>query len=134
MIQDVTKIRVRYGETDQMGYVYHGNYALYLEVARVELLRKMGLSYKKIEENGVILPVASLEIKYIAPAKYDDELSIHTKVSTKPSSKIVFDYEIKNEKGKLLSICSTKLACVDMKTGKLTDPPKNLVEIFEENF
>ena len=88
MLSHTETIRVRYGETDQMGYVYYGNYALYYEVGRVELLRKLGISYKDLEQQGIGLPVLSLDIKYIKPARYDDLLTIKTSVLVIPSVKV----------------------------------------------
>src|SRR3954464_3813730 len=97
-----TQIRVRYGETDQMRYVYYGNYALYYEVARVESLRQLGLTYRELEETGVMLPVIENKSKYLAVAKYDDLLTIVTTLREKPGVKIKFEYEIFNESGKLI--------------------------------
>ena len=93
-----SKIRVRYGETDQMSFVYYGVYAQYYEVGRVELLRSLGLSYKEIEAMGFALPVVNMNIKYMKPAFYDDELTIRTTIKELPSAKITFHYETLNEK------------------------------------
>jgi len=76
MFRSETKIRVRYGETDQMGFAYYGNYAQYYEVGRVEALRGIGMSYRELEEDGVMLPVYTFSIKYLKPALYDDEITI----------------------------------------------------------
>ena len=92
MIRNETKIRVRYGETDQMGYVYYGNYAQFFEVGRVEWLRSMGVSYKSLEASGIMLPVTELRITYAKPARYDDELTVITTLSKKPLVKIEFDF------------------------------------------
>ena len=92
MLNHKTKIRVRYGETDQMGYVYYGNYAQYLEVGRVEWLRNLGVSYKSLEESGIMLPVLEMKIRYFNPAKYDDLLTIETILTKVPSAKIEFDF------------------------------------------
>jgi len=89
--------RVRYGETDQMGVVYHGNYAQYMEMGRVEWLRSMGISYKNMEENGIMLPVISLHVDYKKPAVYDDLITVRTILKKMPSVKIEFDFEIYNE-------------------------------------
>ena len=78
MFKSETKIRVRYAETDQMGYCYYGNYAQYFEVARVEALRSLGVTYKTMEENGIWLPVVDFSINYLQPAYYDEELTILT--------------------------------------------------------
>ncbi len=105
MYTSTTQIRVRYAETDQMGVVYYGNYAQYFEVGRVEAIRALGFSYKKIEEQGIMLPVTELNIKYIRPAKYDELLTINTSIRNLPKDhKIVFDVEIFNEQQKLLTV------------------------------
>ena len=96
-----TKIRVRYGETDQMSFAYYGVYAQYYEVGRVELLRSLGVTYKKLEDMGFALPVVSLNINYKKPAYYDDELTIRTTIKELPSVKITFYYEIDEENRKL---------------------------------
>ena len=88
-----TNIRVRYGETDQMSFVYYGVYAQYYEVGRVELLRSLGISYKEIEEMGYALPVVRLNINYKKPAYYDDKLRLKTTIKKMPSARIIFDYE-----------------------------------------
>lgn len=121
-------VRVRYAETDQMGVVYHGNYAQYFEMGRVEWLRNMGVSYKWMEENGIMLPVVSLTINYIKPARYDDLLTIKTIFKRQTSVKIEFDYEIYNEKQELLTTGYSMLVFVDMKTGKPTIPPSYVTE------
>ncbi|MFT7250634.1 MAG: acyl-CoA thioester hydrolase [Flavobacterium sp.] len=121
-------VRVRYAETDQMGVVYHGNYAQYFEMGRVEWLRNMGVSYKWMEENGIMLPVVSLTINYKKPARYDDLLTVKTVFKRQTSVKIEFDYEIYNEKQELLTIGYSMLVFVDMKTGKPTVPPSYVTE------
>ena len=112
------KVRVRYAETDQMGVVYHGNYAQYFEMGRVEWLRNIGVSYKWMEENGVMLPVVSLTMNYKKPARYDDILRVKTIFKSQKSVKIEFDYEIYNEEDELLTIGHSVLVFVDMKTGR----------------
>jgi acyl-CoA thioester hydrolase len=121
-------VRVRYSETDQMGVVYHGNYAQYLEIGRVEWLRNVGISYKWMEENGIMLPVVSLNINYKKPARYDDLLTVKTVFKSQTSVKIEFDYEIYNEKNELLTIASSILVFVDMKTTRPTLPPDYVKE------
>lgn len=111
-------VRVRYSETDQMGVVYHGNYAQYFEMGRVEWLRNIGISYKWMEENGVMLPVVSLNINYKKPARYDDLLTVKTIFKSQTSAKIEFDYEIYNEQNELLTIGNSILVFVNMKTGR----------------
>ena len=124
-------VRVRYAETDQMGVVYHGNYAQYFEMGRVEWLRNLGVSYKWMEENGVMLPVVTLSMNYKRPAKYDDLLTIKTIFKSQTSVKIEFDYEIYNEAGELLTTGYSMLVFVDIKTGKPVFPPKYVTEKLE---
>lgn len=116
-------VRVRYAETDQMGVVYHGNYAQYFEMGRVEWLRNLGVSYKWMEENGVMLPVVSLQMNYKKPARYDDVLRVKTVLKSQNSVKIEFDYEIYNEQNELLTTGYSMLVFVDMKTGRPIIPP-----------
>ena len=123
-----TKLRVRYGETDQMKYAYYGIYAQYFEVGRVELLRSLGLSYRELEEMGYALPVVNYNINYKKPAFYDDELTIETTIVQAPTVKIVFSYNTYNEKGDLLNTAETTLVFIDSKTGKPCTSPKTLTD------
>jgi acyl-CoA thioester hydrolase len=118
------KVRVRYAETDQMGVVYHGNYAQYFEMGRVEWLRNLGLSYSIMEKQGVMLPVVSLTLNYKKPARYDDLLTVRTIFKKQESVKIEFDYEIYNEAGELLTTGNSVLVFVDMKSGRPVAPPQ----------
>jgi acyl-CoA thioester hydrolase len=93
MINHSISLRVRYAETDAMNFVYYGNYATYYEVARVELMRQLGLSYRAIEEMGIWMPVVDFHIQYFKPAQYDDEVVINVKVDEFPSSRMIFKYE-----------------------------------------
>ena len=129
---DEIQIRVRYGETDQMGVVYHGNYPLYLEMGRIELLRKMGISYKKMEEDGIMLPVVSLSLNYKKSAGYDDVINVKTQLKKEPTVRIEFDYEITNELGDILTTASTTLVFIDMKTNKPTRPPNYIFEALKK--
>ena len=122
----VTEIRVRYGETDQMGFCYYGNYAQFLEVARVELLRSKGVSYKMLEEEGILLPVRTFSIKYISPSKYDDLLKIETEISKLESSRIEFTYQIRNEKKDLIATAVTELVFLDSGTMKPINAPEKI--------
>lgn len=122
------KVRVRYAETDQMGVVYHGNYAQYFEMGRVEWLRNLGVSYRDMEEDGIMLPVVSLTMKYKKPARYDDLLTVRTIFKKQESVKIEFDYEILNEAGELLTTGNSILVFVNMKTGRPTTPPQYILE------
>ncbi len=128
------KIRVRYGETDQMGVVYHGNYALYFEEARTDALRKIGITYKSLEEEGVMMPVVNLNTDFKRPAKYDDLLTIRTTLAELPTVKIVLTYEVLNEEGVLLATGSSTLVFVDMKTNRPTRCPEHLYQKFNVFF
>jgi acyl-CoA thioester hydrolase len=124
-----TQVRVRYAEADPMNVVYYGNYAQYFEVGRVESLRNLGISYKGIEDMGIMLPVVELNIKYLRPAKYDDLLTIKSQIKELPTEhKIVFDQEIYNEEGKLLTIGKVKLYFMDSKLGKRASMPAIMLE------
>lgn len=122
------EVRVRYAETDQMGVVYHANYAQYFEIGRVEWLRNQGISYKWMEENGIMLPVVSLTMNYKKPAKYDDILTVTTILKSQTSVKIEFDYEIRNQVGELLTTGYSMLVFIDMKSGRPTLPPNYVTE------
>lgn len=122
------QFRVRYGETDQMGYVYYGNYAQYFEMGRVEWLRKLGVSYKQMENDGIMLPVLNLNVNYLQPAKYDDLLTLKTKLKKIPTAKIEFEYELFNEKNELLTTGYTSLVFVDMNKNKPMRCPNYLLQ------
>ncbi len=125
----LSQIRVRYSETDQMRVVYHGNYAQYFEIGRVEWLRNKGISYKWMEENGIMLPVVSLTMNYKKPARYDEVLTLKTILKNRTTVKIEFDYELYNEKDELLTTGNSILVFVDMKTGKPVAPPLYILDI-----
>lgn len=127
-------IRVRYGETDQMGYVYYGNYALYYEVGRVELIRKLGVSYNDLENQGIALPVVSMEIKYLKPAKYDDLITVKATILEIPTSKITFHYECTNQDGILLNIGKVTLVFTDIKTRKPIRCPQKFDSLLRSQF
>ncbi len=132
MIHRIHTLRVRYGETDPMKYVYYGNYAEYLEVARVELFRSIGISYDEIEKKGIWLPVSEYHIKYIKPAKYDDLLQIHTKIIKKPTVKIEFEYTIFNEQNEKLTEASTTLFFLNSETQKISHCPEFLLKLIDK--
>ena len=128
MHQHEISLRIRYGETDQMGVVYHGNYPQYLELGRVEWLRALGISYREMEENGWMLPVVSLTIQYKKPAVYDQLITVRTSLKNIPTVRISFDYEITDEKGEILALASTDLAFMDTRSRKLLRCPEFLME------
>lgn len=133
MYQFEHKIRVRYAETDQMGYVYYGNYATYFEVARAESIRSLGLSYKEIEEAGVIMPVLENYSKYLRPALYDDELTIKLCIPKLPDNRVRYEYQVfKGEK--LIHKGYTVLVFVDRSTGKPCPMPEILSKILVPYF
>lgn len=129
-----TQVRVRYGETDQMGFVYYGHYALYYEVGRVEAIRSLGLTYKDLEDQGVIMPVVRLEAKYIAPAYYDDLLTITSQIAEKPDRFIVFDVVIENQKGLMLNKAKITLCFKDVKTGAQMRTPNSIIDKLKPYF
>jgi acyl-CoA thioester hydrolase len=120
--------RVRYSETDQMGVVYHGNYAQYFEMGRVEWLRQLGTSYKEMEENGIMLPVISLHVDFKKPAVYDDLITVRTILKKTPSVRIEFDFKIRNEMGEILVLANTVLVFMDMKKKRPIKCPDYLLE------
>ena len=128
-----TKVRVRYGETDQMGFVYYGVYAQYFEVGRVELLRSLGVSYKSLEEEGYFLPVVNFEIQYKKPALYDDELTIKTTIKEMPSARIAFYYETYNIKKVLLNTGKVVLVFVDKTNRKPCLTPSIVINKLKKN-
>lgn len=134
MYQSETTVRVRYGETDQMAYVYYGYYAMYYEVARVESLRKLGVTYKELEAMGVMMPVLENHSKFLTAARYDELLRIVTSIREKPTVKIKFEYEIYNEENKLIHQGETLLAFVDKKTGRPCRPPEIMMNVLAPFF
>ncbi len=129
MYSTTTEIRVRYGETDAMGYLYYGNYALYYEVGRTDMIRTLGLTYKQFEDSGIIMPVAEHYSKFLRPALYDDLLTINTLLKERPSNnRITFHTEIYNGRKKLLNTGHTVLAFVNKATGKTIPLPDLLAQ------
>ncbi len=129
-----TRIRVRYSETDQMGYVYYGNYPAYYEVGRAEAMRELGMTYREMEAQGVMMPIASMQLKYIRPAFYDDLLTVRTTVKELPVSRMHFYYEVFNKKNKLLNTGETVLAFVNMKSGRPCAAPEWFVKALKEKW
>lgn len=111
-----SSISVRYAETDQMGVVHHGNYPQYLELARIEWLEQFGLSYKKMEDDGIMLPVYEMHFKFSRPAKFGDTLVVETILREMPRAKITFDYNIRNQENELLTVASSVLVFMDAKS------------------
>ncbi|WP_374163642.1 acyl-CoA thioesterase [Arcticibacter sp. MXS-1] len=128
MFTHETKIRVRYGETDQMGYMYYGNYAEFYEVGRVEMLRSLGMTYRSMEEAGVMMPVLEMRCKYMKPARYDEEITVKVILEKMPGVKIRFVYQLTNEENELIHEGETTLAFVDMKRNRPCMPPEDFQE------
>lgn len=129
-----TKIRIRYADTDQMGYMYYGNYATMYEVARTEMLRSLGMTYKSMEEDGVMMPVLELKCKYIKPALYDDVITVKVSIEEKPGVRIIFKYELFNEDEVLINLGETTLVFVDIEKNRPCMAPKNFLQKIETYF
>jgi acyl-CoA thioester hydrolase len=134
MFEHRTQFRVRYADTDQMAFVYYGNYARYFEIGRVEALRSLGISYRQLEEEGVMMPVLENYSKYLRPAFYDDMLEIRVMIKEMPGIKIRFDYEIFRQTGELIHTGYTLLAFVSVATKKLCSPPDSVLEAVQRFF
>ena len=128
MITHETLIRVRYSETDQMGVVHHGNYASYLELARLDWLEKLGFSYKKMEAEGIMLPVYKLDFVFKNPAYFDDILCVKTSLQRLPRASIIFNYEIYNQHKKLLTTAQSTLVFVNKKEWKPMPCPQEILD------
>lgn len=127
MFSHEVKLRVRYAETDRMGYVYYGTYAQYFEVGRVEALRSLGFPYRRMEEEGVMLPVHDMAVNYHKPAFYDDLLTVRTTITALPSVRIHFAYEISNEADVLITDATTTLVFIDRRTNRPCRAPEELL-------
>lgn len=134
MIEHSINIRVRYSETDQMHYVYYGNYAQYFEMGRAEWLRNLGITYKNIEDSGIMLPVLDLHIRYHKPATYDELLKLTTKVVKKPTVKIEFEHSICNQDNELLTSGKSILVFIDKKRNRPTRVPAYFLDIIKPFF
>lgn len=121
-------LRIRYGETDQMGIVYHGNYAQYFEIGRTEWLRNLGITYKQMEEDGVKLPVISLVVNFKKSVCYDDVIKVKTTLKKMPTASIEFDYEIENENGEIVTTGNTVLAFIDIVKNRPTRCPQHILD------
>ena len=134
MFSHTTEFRVRYGETDRMGYLYYGNYAEYYEVGRVEAIRSLGFSYKQLEDSGILLPVLDMEVKYLKPAHYDDVLQLTTCITKLPDVRMHFSYEITNAAGELINIGKTTLVFYDVNKQRPCKAPEELTESIRKFF
>lgn len=134
MIENITPLKIRYSETDQMGYAHHGNYAQYYEIGRLELLHDLGISYKKMEEEGIILPVYSMNTRFIKPAKFDDKLILKTTLQEIPTARIKFQYEIFNSDNEKITQADTVLVFVDTQKNRPIKIPENLLNKILKKF
>lgn len=134
MFEFSTTLRVRYGETDQMGFMYYGNYAEFYEVGRVEMLRSLGMTYKGMEASGIMMPVLEMKSKYLKPALYDDEIVVKVIMDKMPGVKIHFRYELYRDPGELIHVGETLLAFINMKTNRPCLPPAEFTEALKPFF
>ena len=128
MLTSETKIRVRYGECDPMGIVYYGNYLLYYEVARSEMLLQNGMSYSEIEKKGILLPVIHADLDYLSSGFYNDLLTVKSTLLELPLVKLKFSYEINNELGTIINKGSTTLVYLDAKTRRPCRAPEYFLD------
>ncbi len=129
MIHSISKIRVRYAETDRMDVVYHSNYLIWFETARILMLDEIGMPYSEIEARGLFLPVLTVSAEYKSPARFDDQLEIHLFMKKKPRARIHFDYEVRRG-DELLAIGNSSHGFMD-RSGKGQRPPEDLVKLME---
>ena len=134
MFKGETTVRVRYGETDKMGYVYYGYYSLYYETARTEVIRELGLPYSELEARGIMLPVARMNVKYVLPAKYDELLRIVTEIPEVPNRFIKFRHEIYNPEDELINIAELTLLFMDDKTRSMSRAPQDLTDKLKPHY
>ena len=124
-------IKVRYCETDQMGFVHHSNYLKYFEVARIEWLYKMGISYAQMEKDGILMPVVSADLKFKKPLLFGDEIKIIVYLNTLPKVTLDFSYQIINQHEEKVCFGDTKLAFLDVHKNRPIRCPKELTTVFE---
>jgi len=134
MYRSEFKIRIRYADTDQMGFVYYGNYPVFYEIGRVEAMRSLGFSYKKLEESGIMMPVLESSAKYLLPAKYDELINIKTTITALPKVKIHFTYEILNEADKLIHTAETTLAFIKKESFRPCRVPSEIITLLQPYF
>ena len=134
MYTSETKLTTRYGETDQMGIIYHANYINYYEIARTEMIREIGYPYQEMENDGIMMPVIEVQCKYIRPAYYDEELTIRTIVKELPTSRMTFHYEIYNAKQELINTGIAVLAFMDGNTRRPCRPPEKMMQLIRQYF
>lgn len=123
-----TILQVQYYETDQMGVVHHSNYIRYYETARTDFIKSLGISYRELEESGTTMPIINVASRYIQPAIYDDTLTIKVILKELPTSRIVFNYEVRNQTGALINEGETTLAFINRETQRPSRAPQILME------
>ena len=128
MYSHTSEIRVRYGETDQMRYLHHSNYARYYEIARVECLRSLGISYCEMEQSGILMPIIKMEAVFKQPAFYDDLLAVKASILSMPKTRLHLSYEFTNQHGVLTHIGQTHLCFVDGEARKPMRCPAPITE------
>ena len=128
-----TKYRVRYADTDMMGVVYYGNYARFYEIGRTEMIRELGMSYLEMEEDGIAMPVFSVEAKYRNVIRYDELITIETTVRDLPLARMEFHHRIFNETGTLAHEAKAVLVFLDMKTNRPTRAQERLLELLRSS-
>ncbi|MDR1789651.1 MAG: acyl-CoA thioesterase [Opitutaceae bacterium] len=126
MLTHTTRVNVRYAETDQMGFAYHANYLPWFEVGRTELMKAHGVPYRELEAAGYLLPVLEASLRYLRPARYDDDLEIHARIAERPGIRCRIDYEVRRG-GELLATGHT-LHCFIDRAGRPVRPPPGFVE------
>lgn len=134
MFTHITKIRVGYTDTDQMGFLHHSKYVIFCETARIEAMRALGSCYKEIEDMGIFMPVISMNFKFIKPAFYDDLISVKTILRDIPKARMKFEYEFYNESGTMTTTAEVTLTFINNKTRKPCFPPKLLTESLKTFF
>jgi acyl-CoA thioester hydrolase len=128
------QLRIRYGETDQMGYVYYGRYAEFYEIGRTEMIRKLGLTYRDLEESGIMLPVSKMVVHFLKPASYDELITIRTTLRTLPTARITFHYEILNQPGDKINEAEVQLVFTDAVSRRPVRPPMILLDALRPYF
>lgn len=129
MLVTRTKERVRYNEVDQMGYLHHGNFAAYFEIGRTQLMRENGIVYKDMEAQGFIMPLSEFHVKFHEPVRYDEEIVIETTLAKFSGVRLLFEYKVFNEAGRLAAEGNTPLVLANAQSGKPTRPPKDILNI-----
>lgn len=127
---EISRVRVRYVETDQMGIAHHGNYLAWLEIGRTDLCRTAGIAYREIEEQGFLLVVAEVQCRYRAPFRYDDEVVIHTRVEESGTRTMLFTYELRSSSGDLHATAQSRHVWVSRETRKPVTAPESFRAAF----